>query len=57
MDMAMELLLSSDLNLKQISYRCGYEDYSQFLKLFKKRCGTTPTEYRRHYRSSIINTV
>ncbi len=57
MDRAMELLLSSDLNFKQIAYRCGYEDYSQFLKLFKKYCGTTPTDYRRNFRSSIINTT
>lgn len=57
MDRAMELLLSSDLSLKEISHRCGYEDYSQFLKLFKKHCGTTPTAYRRHFKSSIINTI
>lgn len=57
MDRAMELLLSSDLSAKQISFICGYEDYSQFLKLFKRHCGTTPTNYRRHYRYSVINTI
>ncbi len=57
MDRAKELLLSTELNGKQISAICGYDDYKQFLKLFKKNAGLTPKEFRRVYRHNLINTV
>lgn len=57
MDRAKELLLSSDLNAKQISSVCGWGDYKQFLKQFKKHTGLTPKEYRRAFRRSLINTL
>ncbi len=56
-DRAKELLLSTELTAKQIALSCGYEDYRQFLKLFKKHSGTTPGEYRRQYSHSLINTL
>lgn len=56
-DRAMELFLSTDMSAKQISAHCGYEDYRQFLKLFKKHTGMTPKEYRGLYRHSLINTL
>jgi AraC-like DNA-binding protein len=40
------LLASTDLQVKQIAARCGYEP-AQFSKLFRKRMGLWPTEFRR----------
>jgi transcriptional regulator GlxA family with amidase domain len=40
------LLASTDLQVKQIARRCGYEP-AQFSKLFRKRMGLWPTEFRR----------
>jgi AraC-like DNA-binding protein len=39
------LLASTDLQVKQIAGRCGYEP-AQFSKLFRKRMGLWPTEFR-----------
>ncbi|MGI6778533.1 MAG: response regulator transcription factor [Acetivibrionales bacterium] len=43
---AQELLLSSDLMLKDISEMVGYEDPRYFSQVFKKYCGITPSEYK-----------
>lgn len=56
-DRAMELFLSTDMSAKQIAMHCGYDDYRQFLKLFKKHTGMTPKEYRQIYRHNLINTL
>ncbi len=57
LDRAKEMLLSTDMNTKEIGFRCGYKDYKQFLKLFKKHEGITPKGYRESYRYSLINTL
>ncbi|MGN1098353.1 MAG: helix-turn-helix domain-containing protein, partial [Clostridia bacterium] len=57
LDRAKELLLSTDMNIKQISSICGCGDYKQFLKLFRKHTGLTPKNYRSVYRHNMINTV
>jgi len=44
---AADLLLSTDLAVKQISDMCGYGDAQFFAKVFKSHFGVTPTEYRR----------
>jgi len=46
MNMAKELLCSSDLTLTQIGATCGYEDYNFFAKVFKSALGTSPKKYR-----------
>ena len=46
MSWARELLLSTDLPIKQIGIMCGYEDSHFFSKCFKSFFGTTPTQYR-----------
>lgn len=46
MNAAKEMLRETDLQLKDIALRCGYEDYSQFTKMFKKTTGFTPQKYR-----------
>ena len=43
---AAELLKNSELTIWQVADRCGYEYIEHFVRLFKKRNGVTPTEYR-----------
>lgn len=44
---AKELLLT-DSNLTQIALECGFNDYSNFLRVFKKFSGCSPKEYKKH---------
>lgn len=37
----------NDMNVSQISSACGFSDYNYFIRLFKKRFGVTPFQYRR----------
>lgn len=44
---AKELLIT-DSNLTQIALACGFNDYSNFLRVFKKFSGYSPREYKNH---------
>lgn len=46
---AKNLLLSSDLSVKEISYKLGITDEKYFMKLFKSFENLTPTEYRNSF--------
>lgn len=48
---AKELLLSTDMNLKDIADAIGYCDVSYFSRLFKEREGISPGTYRKTERS------
>lgn len=37
----------SRMSFREIADRCGFNDYSNFLRTFKNAYGVTPTEYRR----------
>jgi AraC family transcriptional regulator, transcriptional activator of pobA len=43
---AMRLLRFTDLRVKEIAYRLGYDDPSYFVKFFKRQTGVQPTEFR-----------
>ncbi|OXM13919.1 response regulator transcription factor [Paenibacillus herberti] len=45
---AKELLLRQHLTVSEISRLTGYSDHNYFSKVFKKRTGMTPVEYRNH---------
>lgn len=47
--MAKQLLKNSDLSVKEISARVGFQDPQYFSKLFKKAVGLKPIEYRKFY--------
>lgn len=47
MSRAKELLLSTQLSVKEITAACGYFSQSHFIKLFVEREGCTPSEYRK----------
>ena len=44
---AKSLLENTDYTIDEISYRCGYRDYSYFSKAFSKSTGISPSEYRK----------
>jgi transcriptional regulator GlxA family with amidase domain len=46
---ARKMLEESDFNIDTIMNKIGYEDASSFRRLFKKKTGVTPTEYRNRF--------
>jgi transcriptional regulator GlxA family with amidase domain len=47
---ARKMLEESDYNVDTVMNNIGYEDASSFRRLFKKKTGLTPTEYRNRFR-------
>ena len=47
MEVARELLLHTDLPVSEICTRSGVSNYTYFCRLFKKRNGITPLQYRK----------
>jgi ligand-binding sensor protein/AraC-like DNA-binding protein len=45
-ELAKELLLNSDWNVRTIAAHIGYDDSGYFIKIFKKFTNKTPLEYR-----------
>ncbi len=43
---AMELLRDISINIKEISEKVGYRDANYFTRIFKKKMGMTPSEFR-----------
>lgn len=50
MQLAIDLLLNSELSIQEISLHCGYNDYNFFTKVFKSEIGVPPTEYRKGFK-------
>ncbi|MCR5556941.1 MAG: response regulator [Butyrivibrio sp.] len=46
MDIAKKLLADPMINIKDISIEAGYRDANYFTRLFKRKTGMTPSEYR-----------
>ncbi len=46
---ARKMLEESDYNVDTVMNKIGYEDASSFRRLFKKKTGLTPTEYRNRF--------
>lgn len=47
---AAEMLAGTDMNITEVSYRCGFNEISYFGKCFKTEYGMTPSEYVRNNR-------
>ncbi len=43
---AKELLLSTDLKITEVCYECGFTSHSNFLRLFREKCGFSPIQFR-----------
>lgn len=46
---AQSLLLGSDEKVIEIAEKCGFGSVSQFQRVFKQQCNTTPTAFRKCY--------
>lgn len=44
--MAKELI-NANMSLSDVAFQCGFSDYSNFLRIFRKIAGMTPSEYRK----------
>lgn len=44
---AVELLVRTNMEIKEIAASVGYEDQQYFHRIFKKKTGQTPTQYRK----------
>lgn len=49
MKRAFQLLTGTQLAVGDIALKCGYENYSYFLTLFRRVSGMTPSQYRMKY--------
>jgi len=46
---AKRMLMYTDNNFNEIAYLLGYDDYSHFVRIFKKKEGMTPSEFMKKY--------
>ncbi|NOU67070.1 helix-turn-helix domain-containing protein [Paenibacillus sp. LMG 31461] len=51
----IELLVGSDQQITDISYRVGFNNVGHFNRMFKHKTGLTPSEYRKHSRQQASN--
>lgn len=51
---ACELLVNTSLSASEICYDCGFNNKSNFIRIFTKRKGMTPIEYRNHMSQLLI---
>lgn len=51
LELAKELLSSSDTYIFQIARQAGFRNEDYFRHLFRKHCGCSPTEYRDTHRN------
>jgi AraC-like DNA-binding protein len=47
---SQKLLLSTDLNSTEITYKIGFNDPAYFSRFFKKHTGISPLQYRKKYK-------
>ncbi len=51
LDQARKLLENTDLTINKITKKIGYNDITYFSKLFKRKVGISPNEYRRWWKT------
>jgi len=49
LNVASNLLLSTDLEIKEIAYRVGYGHHSSFVRAFQRRFGQAPKTFRQNF--------
>ena len=47
---ACKILTDTDESIAKIARDIGYDDYNYFSRVFKKACGSSPSNYRKRYR-------
>jgi transcriptional regulator GlxA family with amidase domain len=56
-NIAKDLLKTSNLSINEIADKVGYQDTGFFNALFKKQLATTPTDYRETVRAKLFSTT
>ena len=54
---ASHLLLGSDMNIKEISNLCGFQNPSYFIRIFHSLSGITPGEYRKQKKGRLVYSI
>ena len=54
---AEELLLSTSMSVQQVAEASGYNDAKYFMRVFKRRTGLPPGQYRDAFPARLYNTV
>jgi len=49
MEYATELLKEGKLHIKEVAYKCGFDEISSFSRMFKKKMGISPGKYIRTF--------
>jgi AraC-like DNA-binding protein len=49
---ASRLLIDSSKSITEICFECGFNNLSNFNRIFKRKKGVTPREFRSHYRKN-----
>lgn len=57
MNEAQRLLYYTEISIKEISYQLGYQDTKYFIRLFSKKAGCSPSEYRKKYAENSEQTL
>jgi len=45
-------MMHTEVSLNSIAYQCGFNDYSNFLRMFSKIVGLSPRKYRDQLRGA-----
>ena len=53
---ASRMLIDTTQSINEIAYRCGFNNMSNFNRIFKKKKNCTPKEFREEYNSSGVRT-
>ena len=51
---ASRMLVDTSRSVSEISYQCGFNNLSNFNRIFKKKKNCSPTEFRENYRKTRI---
>ena len=48
---ACRLLANTDMSVTDVCFSCGFESFSNFMRTFKARVGSTPLGFRAGYKN------
>ncbi|MEP7109149.1 MAG: AraC family transcriptional regulator [Ferruginibacter sp.] len=55
--LAIQPIITTGLNINQISFECGFEDTSHFIRVFKEKYQLTPLQYRQKFSKAVLTEV
>lgn len=57
LNLAKKYIFETNLTIKEIAYKVGFNDYNYFIKVFKKQEGITPAHFRNTYFNLNYNNI